>query len=700
MGPCHSSKKKTPPPIEKKKELPIENSINQDKYSYSDYFEKHEAKKKKTTRTTNDFEKSDTDKSLNLDEIKANFACETNHYNPFYNSRMQLLQKTQESQKKKMIEAQTIDFVFMFDCTGSMLSYITEAKDTMTQIIAKIKEKYKHSKSIRGAFIGYRDIDDSTRFEIFPFSEDFQKMKEFLSKIEASGGGDECEDVNGAFQKVLTLEWKNFQKLLFHVGDSPPHGHQYHKNSGDDYPFGTDEDIPYNDIFQKLKSMKIHYNFLKITDTTDKMISEFLAIANSINIQKENETYVRQIEMKGASSFSYSVVASTESIVSESLSDSKSINFFLKNDEKKEHNENLTLTIIPENIRKMSEKVSKEGKFWNFSRKEEFWISYNVGFLRAQIADHSEDYFTSEKSLSDYAYKMKKTKNHEILISSEYFADGSFNYAFYCKFFSEKAFTKMVAKFPKHPPADNGKYYSNLLRINAICKHLTEIFNKKLNKIGITQGISYLDLQIGRINENEYFSMEPYVEESKFKKFTNNMGHISSEVDETTLKMSCFSHWSLHYSNLRFMVCDLQGFESVLTDATMHTIDSEFKYYGDMGIEGMAAFLNSHKCNSFCEKMGLPKNEGTFAYLNSNFNGDIQKKCENYDCAFATVHRFCRRCFPLIERQSKKKCEKCSEEFEFYVNFYEFFKKTPPKHCKKCIRIAKESSTSGNSFFA
>ena len=88
------------------------------------------------------------------------------------------------------------------DCTGSMSSWISRSKDTLKTIINKVKAD-NEGLTVRVCFVGYRDIGDKKRFEIQPFSEDLDKVKSFISKVQADGGCDFPEDVQGGFNKVF-----------------------------------------------------------------------------------------------------------------------------------------------------------------------------------------------------------------------------------------------------------------------------------------------------------------------------------------------------------------------------------------------------------------------------------------------------------------------------------------------------------------
>lgn len=190
----------------------------------------------------------------------------------------------QEPVKAKLItpeENPGVDFCVMLDCTGSMGSYITMAKNKIKDIIQQVKDLYPHS-AIRIGIVGYRDFNDQPPFEILPFIEKVDEAKAFLDKLKASGGGDIPEDVNGAFQKALYgLQWVNPVRIIVHVADAPCHGKEFH-STDDHYPNGNIADFPWNQLFKDLVQKRIDYTFLKISNLTDKMFEKFkkIAIAN------------------------------------------------------------------------------------------------------------------------------------------------------------------------------------------------------------------------------------------------------------------------------------------------------------------------------------------------------------------------------------------------------------------------------------
>ena len=175
---------------------------------------------------------------------------------------------------KTAVEGLDVDFCVMIDCTGSMGAYIEMSRNKIKDIIKQVKAQYSKSK-VRVGIVGYRDVKDKDRYEVFPFSEDGAKARRFLDGLVASGGDDTPEDVNGGFQKALyTLEWESPVRIIIHVADAPCHGHEFH-DCDEKHPDGLSSDLPWTKIFKDLVENGIDYTFLKISHITNKMFSLF-----------------------------------------------------------------------------------------------------------------------------------------------------------------------------------------------------------------------------------------------------------------------------------------------------------------------------------------------------------------------------------------------------------------------------------------
>ena len=64
-----------------------------------------------------------------------------------------------------------------------------------------------------------------------------------------------------------------------------------------------------------------------------------------------------------------------------------------------------------------------------------------------------------------------------------------------------------------------------------------------------------------------------------------------------------FSHFTWEYSNQMILVCDIQGVDHYFTDPQIHSHDGKSFGMGNIGMEGINKFLETHKCNSICKKV-------------------------------------------------------------------------------------------------
>lgn len=143
------------------------------------------------------------------------------------------------SASKASKSSKTLDLCLLLDCTGSMSSWIQRSKDTLKEIIDNVKSD-NPDLDVRVCFVGYRDIQDKPRFSIHEFTTDLDKIKKYISGVNASGGGDFPEDVQGGFHEALKQDWEaNSVKMAFHIFDAPGHGKDICPGGGDNYPGGS-----------------------------------------------------------------------------------------------------------------------------------------------------------------------------------------------------------------------------------------------------------------------------------------------------------------------------------------------------------------------------------------------------------------------------------------------------------------------------
>ena len=150
----------------------------------------------------------------------------------------------------------------------------------------------------------------------------------------------------------------------------------------------------------------------------------------------------------------------------------------------------------------------------------------------------------------------------------------------------------------------------NRLRLNVSPRRTIQVLTPLIARVDTLKGFYLFDtLNVSpptNVRENEYVSLEPYLE-GYWQKFNDNAGRC----DESAMLLQTFSHWSACKSGFRYLLCDLQGVLSgdvyMITDPCIHSLD---QIHGptDCGVVGMEQFFSGHRCNFMCQELGLLKN--------------------------------------------------------------------------------------------
>ena len=119
-----------------------------------------------------------------------------------------------------------IEVVFVLDTTGSMGGLIAAAKEKIWSI-ASTMASAQTAPDIKMGLVAYRDRGDAYITQTIPLSNDLDSMYAKLMDFQADGGGDGPESVNQAlFDAINKITWSqnpNTYKVIFLVGDAPPH---------------------------------------------------------------------------------------------------------------------------------------------------------------------------------------------------------------------------------------------------------------------------------------------------------------------------------------------------------------------------------------------------------------------------------------------------------------------------------------------
>jgi Mg-chelatase subunit ChlD len=126
----------------------------------------------------------------------------------------------------KAVQRPQVDVVFVLDTTGSMSSLLSGAKKKIWEM-ARFIAQGQPAPELRVGLVAYRDVGDEYVTKFFDLTDDIDGVYQNLTSFVAGGGGDTPEHVAKALHEaVYRSNWsagKNTLKLVYLVGDAPPH---------------------------------------------------------------------------------------------------------------------------------------------------------------------------------------------------------------------------------------------------------------------------------------------------------------------------------------------------------------------------------------------------------------------------------------------------------------------------------------------
>ena len=459
------------------------------------------------------------------------------------------------------------------DATGSMSSYINQAKSVVQALTTKISTKFQNF-SARFAFIGYRDHSDgANRISCLPFTNNPDNFKSFVTSVTATGGADECEDVFGGLEEALKLSWSHMTRVLFHIGDAPCHGRRFYLSANDSYPDGDIRGLNITELMKKLSSLNIHYYFAEINASTHKMIEEF-----DKELQSVQGHPIKTVSLSAADDLLETLAVS----VTESIMHSKSVS--------------------------LSHSAGKSKKSFILNKSTINWSG--IGMVK-----HKVEFFDSsfngklcdiQKNLITF---IKSDTN--IYIASSPFANGALRYATAAILEIDGSQRQVVLKESLFV---EDKYNTeNHIKTSIESQIIACFLAKEFKKISPSQkSLRFLD--IGYLKDKDtgaLYSVEEYFP-GKFIKWSSNAGFINE--DEYSATLDCFAHWSYQVTDQFLVVMDIQGCarsnEYVLTDPAI-TCPDDMERFGstNLGKKGLTKFFESHRCNHICRHLKLKKHK-------------------------------------------------------------------------------------------
>ncbi len=188
-----------------------------------------------------------------------------------------------------------VDVVFVLDTTGSMSSLLDGAKKKIWDV-ARFIAQGQPAPELRIGLVAYRDVGDEYVTKFFDLTDDLDGVYQNLSSFAAAGGGDTPEHVaKGLHEAVYRASWsprKNALKLIYLVGDAPPHS---------DYQDGFN----FHAIAQQAKERGIRINTVRCgrdedtrlawTEIANRSGGEFASIDQSGGMVDVNTPYDDQL---------------------------------------------------------------------------------------------------------------------------------------------------------------------------------------------------------------------------------------------------------------------------------------------------------------------------------------------------------------------------------------------------------------------
>jgi hypothetical protein len=168
-----------------------------------------------------------------------------------------------------------VDIAFALDCTGSMQPWIDAAKHQIHRTITELRDLHTSSR-MRVAVVLYRDFGDTfehgwKHFRTLGFVEETQIITQLLEETHAEGGNDTAEDIEGALEKVNSLNWDpDAIKHCFLITDAPPHGRDWHEvHISDRYP---DVGAGLVDQIKQLDNNRVHFTIMKVNRSVNILL--------------------------------------------------------------------------------------------------------------------------------------------------------------------------------------------------------------------------------------------------------------------------------------------------------------------------------------------------------------------------------------------------------------------------------------------
>ena len=498
--------------------------------------------------------------------------------------------------EKKLKSAATLDLLIMLDCTGSMRPYIHEAKSKIRSFVSSIDEVYPDIQ-LRIAFVGYRDYSDKTRLVVLAFTSKIDAFENIVAQQEAKGGGDGPEDITGALKVASELKWESALRVMFHIGDAPCHGRQYH-DMHDYFPAGDPYGLQPVTFLQSLHKQEVHYFFGKLTNKTDTMLQRFRDLLGF--------SYIRAQPMQAITMVSL-ITTSVSSIISDSLSQSSSVG-------------------TSGGVGTLKTFMIDEGSLpaWELVNEERAAVFLlrppaSVEALICEEGEGSVEDFPEAEIVYLRCAKNPFARGGNKLAYRACTVDGV-SFAVHTRTGVKRAKVNKLDDVVLKESVRSSKSHQTKEKFEEyVTAQRAALFLAAQYRTVLPAGTPSIEFAPIRLLQflsrpgRPYFIEETYIT-GTWERFNNNTGYCApfpTALGTHHEAVQAFSHWTHHVSGGRLMITDCQGcFDAarnafVLTDPAVHCV-SLLAYGGtNMGAKGFERFFKTHRCNDICRALKL-----------------------------------------------------------------------------------------------
>ena len=514
----------------------------------------------------------------------------------------------------------SLDFVVALDCTGSMTPYLTAMKTKAVEMVTSLDKLYPDM-AYRVAFVGYKDhCDGAQRVSVLPFTEDLLAFAAFVNRMEPFGGCGETADVFGALQEVGQLHYQAATRVLYHIGDAPCHGRDFHSVRQDCNPRGDPRGLRAEELLRTLLAQEVLYCFGKINESTDTMIERFNAMAASLLASPSSASiiahppndaaFVQVTPVDGGNVMRVIHAKVAASVLSTVSTSSRTDSSLLHSSSRQTQ---LMASIA------LAEDAAPPADWGRAMR----------GTLRhaAKLPTSLDEMVQDDDPCSDHDDAAIEGGVVSVQLAPKPFAKGSSRVAFHATvryegpeggsllLLPEAAVLKEIVG--QGPEACLLKC-REALSCHAAATHLALLFNELLRPHSAVtlHFVQNMLIRLDHRPDQPYMTWEePIHHVGQWEKYNNNSGmclpcpSLSTGTDHSAVQ--AFSHWTHSVSGGRLMVVDCQGAYDhaaqrfTLTDPAIHCV-SLLKYGGtNIGKKGFARFFKTHSCNHICRAIGI-----------------------------------------------------------------------------------------------